>query len=541
MKKKFIIIPLLVIILIFIFYGTAFYQQKKIHYNNVILITLDTLRQDVLGCYGNVTVKTPVLDELAQQGILFKNAYCNVPSTLPSHASMLFSETPWNLKVFRNGNIIDNLTFALPKYMKKAGFQTAAFTSLGVVESYFGLSQGFDYYFDVSHNQSRSYLFADEVNKEVFKWLSSHYQKSFFAWIHYSDPHEPYIPKYAPPDVELTFNDNVIARYNFIINEFNTINLSLKPGNNTLTFNGLRKTSSPSKKLQAEYFLEKFMLKDPSCKAYPAGSYEKRDTVIQFTTSLTMVIENPSQQTINTQIIFRGNATQNLPEAKRHYYDEVEYLDKELGNLINWLKAYNSYQNTLILIIADHGEGLGNHNIMGHENHLYFAQIKIPFIIIDHSHKAKVIESLVSPMDLAPTISSYLHLKPDKNWRGNPVQPLLSKMNGYSPERKYLESATFFAKSNEPSYIFHKFSIVTKTHHLIYSLNQNKYELYNVSDKKEIFNLARYSLYPEDYDKLLSRLQHLEMQAEKQILTYRKTPLPPHMIEQLKSLGYLNP
>jgi arylsulfatase A-like enzyme len=111
----------------------------------VVLVTLDTTRADRLGCYGNPRVRTPHLDRLASEATLFEQAFTPIPSTLPSHASILTGTSP-----ARHG-LHDNAVYALEAdattlagVLRGAGFATGAFVSAFVLDRQFGLAQGFD-------------------------------------------------------------------------------------------------------------------------------------------------------------------------------------------------------------------------------------------------------------------------------------------------------------------------------------------------------------------------------------------------------------
>ncbi|NWG13919.1 MAG: sulfatase-like hydrolase/transferase [Acidobacteria bacterium] len=193
---------------------------------NVILITLDTLRADRVGCYGYAGVQTPVLDALAGDGVRFDRAFSPVPLTLPAHCSILTGTYPIYHGVRDNSGFFlapDHLTLA--EVLKSSGYRTAAFVGAFVVDSKFGLGQGFDHYFDNFdlsrfENISPGYIqrTGDEVVKETIRWLESNRDKTgapFFLWTHLYDPHDPYTPpepyrtiyKGNPYDGEIAFTD----------------------------------------------------------------------------------------------------------------------------------------------------------------------------------------------------------------------------------------------------------------------------------------------------------------------------------------------
>src|SRR5512135_316882 len=95
---------------------------------NVILITIDTLRADYLGCYGNTRIQTPSLDALAEAGTIFERAYCQVPMTPPSHASILTGTYPptHGVRDFTSTGLPPGFQ-TLAGILKKDGYSTAAF------------------------------------------------------------------------------------------------------------------------------------------------------------------------------------------------------------------------------------------------------------------------------------------------------------------------------------------------------------------------------------------------------------------------------
>ena len=122
---------------------------------NVLLITVDTLRSDHLGCYGYKGIKTPNIDGLAERGTMFKNAISQVPLTLPSHCSLFTSTYPQFNNVRDNGSYrLGQAAVTLAERMQENGYATAAFVSTFVLDSKFGLDQGFETYDDRTQQKS---------------------------------------------------------------------------------------------------------------------------------------------------------------------------------------------------------------------------------------------------------------------------------------------------------------------------------------------------------------------------------------------------
>jgi len=177
--------------------------------SNIILLTIDTIRADHLGCYGAENIRTPGMDLLAGEGVLCEKAVASAPLTLPSHCSILTGLYPADHGVLDNGGFtLDGGQTLVSEMLRDAGYETAAFVGAFVVDQRWGLGQGFDHfssdlhlgrYEDVSLEIERR---GDEVIRDFLSWLDQNHQKPFFVWLHLFDPHDPYDP---PPPFNETY------------------------------------------------------------------------------------------------------------------------------------------------------------------------------------------------------------------------------------------------------------------------------------------------------------------------------------------------
>lgn len=170
---------------------------------NVLLITIDTLRADYLGCYGRQSIATPNIDALAARGVRCAQAIAQIPLTAPSHASILTGTYPQVHKVRDMGGfVLDEKVPTLATILGQAGFETGAFVGSAVLGRYYGLNRGFATYGDeMKADQDAKKLpgVVAEVRGEVvtqrtLDWLDKSAAKRFFLWVHYYDPHFPYDP-----------------------------------------------------------------------------------------------------------------------------------------------------------------------------------------------------------------------------------------------------------------------------------------------------------------------------------------------------------
>jgi choline-sulfatase len=167
----------------------------------VLLITIDTARADHFSYTGASIVKTPRVDALALQGAGFTNAVTPVPLTLPAHASLMTGRLPPSHTVRDNGSYrLPASEQTLAEVLAGAGFSTAAFIGSEVLDSTYGLNQGFTNYDDHVVDSGPSGLLyyperrGEEVVKAATRWLDIQGDAPVFAWVHLFDPHTPYRP-----------------------------------------------------------------------------------------------------------------------------------------------------------------------------------------------------------------------------------------------------------------------------------------------------------------------------------------------------------
>ncbi len=374
---------------------------------NLILIDIDTLRADHLGCYGYERDTSPNIDKFADSGVLFENAYCQMPTTGPSHASLFTSKYPRSHGVLRNGWILDDSLPTLAQILKENGYATAAFVSSFAVSSEFGYARGFDHYDEQFPEEESTMLSnrmweehfveggfdrpADATNREAVKWIEQNSKEPFFLWLHYFDPHSPYV---AP------------------------------------------------------------------------GSYE-----MQFTKG----VKTP------------------LEEAIAKYDGEVLFVDNAIGEILQLVKAEGLDSNTLIVMLSDHGEGLGQHGWMEHGMLLYDEQTRILMAMSfpDFIPEGARVSSPVESIDILPTILDLLDVEYEGDFSGRTLAATLensrdSAGRGVFLERRYYGESSFFASTAKGD----KYAIRYGEMKYIWAPEEGTKELYNlVEDPTELENI----------------------------------------------------
>jgi len=352
---------------------------------NLVIISLDTVRPDHLGCYGYTSASTPNLDRLASRGVVFEDALAPVPLTLPSHTSLLTGLGPLSHAVRDNSNFaLDDGFTTLAEALKAEGYSTGAVIAAYVLDSTFGLSQGFDHYDDDLSGIKAASVFgyperpADEITGAAVKWLEG-VREPFFLFAHYYDAHAPY----EPP--------------------------------------------------------EKYS------RAFPGRPYD----------------------------------------------GEIAFADEQVGALLEFLEQRGMLARTLVVLVSDHGEGLGDHGEPTHGLLLYDTTVKVVLMIKPQEGSpvagkqtaGRRVGQTVMLTDVVPTVLEMLGLAPAAETDGTSLVPALEGRS--LPARmSYIETLT--------GYFAYRWSPLRGVR-----FNQWKYifapeeELYNLEDDPgETINLA---------------------------------------------------
>jgi choline-sulfatase len=300
----------------------------------ILLVSIDTLRADHLPVYGYRKVKTPAIDALGADGIVFERAYSHAPQTLPAHASLLSGRLPFETGVRDNvGFVVKDAERMLPEMLSDRGFATAAVVSSYALRKETGINQGFAFFDGVTLPGSRDER-DDPLQRDggiseriAERWLESARTSRAFLFLQLSEPHKPY----APP-----------ARF-------------------------------------AEY---------------------------------------------------------------APYDGEIAYADEIVGRLVRYLKTHQLYDQSTIILVSDHGEGLGDHGEQEHGLFVYEEVVRVPLIIKQAAGEGagRRIQDVVQHVDLVPTILDLAKAPVPGNLSGQSLKPLLDGTGSLQGRIVYSES-----------------------------------------------------------------------------------------------------
>jgi arylsulfatase A-like enzyme len=166
-------------------------EKPKFDPPNVILISLDTLRPDHLGCYGYGKETSPNLDRLAQQGVVFQKTWTQAPWTLPSHMSLFTSLPPSRHRVDSLNRVLPDETVTLPQVMQQHGYQTTAIVNNAQMRAHWGFNRGFDVWREYEVDTPAGN--CENITREAIDWLAEQDDdEPFLLFLHYYDPHDAY-------------------------------------------------------------------------------------------------------------------------------------------------------------------------------------------------------------------------------------------------------------------------------------------------------------------------------------------------------------
>lgn len=442
---------------------------RKVRPHNVVLILVDTLRPDYLGCYGHLGNPTPSIDRLAKDGILFETAVSSAPITGPSHASLFTSRYPCETEVLNN--CLTSPTGRLPllaEMLADLGYSTAASISLSPVHSNFGFARGFDRFAD---DLGFSFVVsADTVLARGLR-LSRDLEWPFFLWTHFAEPHEPYD---AHGLVERTAEISIDGRPARTIptSTFTPTALELDLGAGPTT---VRIVSD-----------DYFFVRDLALTGLGADppTLTPAEPPLEPLLDFKATIGRGPGQRVRFDISLADQIIQERSVPER-YAREIAYVDRQVGALLDSLRARGLYDDSLVIFASDHGEALGEFDLIGHIHLLYDCLLKVPLIIkppygagFRPGTRRRDLAALV---DLAPTVLGLLGRPPLIGARGRDL---------LAGEARRGNQDVVFSETHRPQAHHTLFSLRGPRYKIIHNADTGGWEFYDLKkDPQEARNL----------------------------------------------------
>lgn len=345
----------------------------------IVLISVEALRADHLPAYGYQGIKTPAIDALAADGVVFERAYSHMPQTLPAHASLLTGRLPFETGVRDGvGFSVPAAERLLPEMLRDRGYATGGVVSSFLLRKETGISQGFAFFdgetaaTDGSPRNLRRN--APESERIAEHWLESTGSSRSFLFLHLDGIHEPYGPiDQAPEDAAY---DSTIAN-----------------------------------------------------------------------------------------------------------------ADEAVGRMVRYLKTHQLYDQSTVILVSDHGEGLGDHGEQAHGLFVYDETLRVPLIIKSPAGEGagRRIQAIVQLVDLAPTILDLAKAPIPGNLHGQSLTPFLSR-DGAIPSRSVYSESMYgrlhFGWSQLASLVDGKYQYIQAPREELYDLETDPRQLTNIADAR---------------------------------------------------------
>lgn len=345
----------------------------------VLIVTFDALRADHLGCYGYRRFTSPHIDAFASESILFRYPTAQAPWTDGSLASLHTGRFTYEVYYGSTGKShpINPDVKTLAQSLHEAGMYNVAIVANARLFAGLGLDRGFDEYHelfldtygisanpknpenmerpDADRKRIKSKVTATRMTDEALAALNVIGNDEFFMWLHYLEPHTPYIrypDSYYSPAFPL--DSNVVEGEIIPLDFMHEIHQAYLTGKGS----------------------------------YPPHIKQKINDVVTL------------------------------------YDAEIRYLDDQFGRLIQGLKSRGIYEDTLIIVTADHGESLFDHEgYFGHGQYPYQTTVRVPLIIRWPEGWKGIVDPQVGLVDIVPTVLEYFRIPLDKNLRGRILTP----------------------------------------------------------------------------------------------------------------------
>lgn len=441
---------------------------------NIVLIAIDGLRADHMGCYGYKRNTSPRMDEIAGKAILFKQAVAQTSWTLPSFASLFTSEYVQTHGVFHMGCKLGNEKLLLSEILQKHGYRTAGFVGGPFLEPKFGFAQGYDVY------RARGTRHFRDTMPPAMEWLKNNKDKRFFLFVHGNDVHPPFNqPNMAGP-VKLQFDKDYKGRADEMLLDYYFVRV----------YN--RIPISPT---------------EPQ----PDESYKAKVDAIR---------KNP----------------RDLEHIIAHHDGQVVNADKWVGEMWKLMKELDLLKNTIVIITADHGLEWGEKGLLatGYHPTLWETITHVPLILWHPAAGHAEISQVVQLIDLAPTLLDMMGIPIPVEFQGVNLTPLVAGIPS-SLDKRYAFSASSIVSPQERIKMF---MIRDSRWKLIYNEETDESGLFDLKkDPGELNDLIKKKP-EKALDLSQRLFKHIRITTERKLPEKSMEHLTPDLLKKLREAGY---
>ena len=462
-RARGLLLTLLALVLVALGAWWALHAQKK-RPPNVVLVTIESLRTDHVGCYGGARPTTPALDALAQEGMVYERAHSVTSWTLASHASLFTGLYPSVHRADRPLSRLDDHHETLAELLAGAGYQCGGVVSGPYLRRPHGLHQGFSFWDERPSSLDMSESHKDVTSPAMLEGLERFLaridgDRPFFLFAYFWDPHFDYLPP-APYD---------------------------------------------------RSFVE------PTDEPIDLHDYEAEEPV------------------------HLGIRPEQLAYVRSQYDGEIRWTDEHLGRLCARLRERGAWDDTLVIVTADHGEGFFEHGSKGHKHDVYEESVHVPLVVkYPGAGPRGRDDRLVSLVDVLPTVLEVTGTRDPVARAGRSL--LASPDPGRAVFLELLE-LWYIHQPGQAEAVEERswFSVLSGQHKLVFVPREERRELYDLaSDPRETRDLAASE--PERANALMGELERWRVGELKRAGEYSsgvRAELGADELARLRSLGYV--
>lgn len=384
---------------------------------HILLICTDEQAPQYMGCMGDPIARTPNFDRLAARGALFTNAYCNNPICVPGRYSIMTGRYARDIGSLRYGDGLDPTTWTYPKHFAAAGYQT---TCVGKMH-FMGLEQMHGWLFRPYGDMELlgAYHKLPGATRDPYADIARPGGRSLADWVKRAGPSEAGFIQF----------DNSVTRESMLHlrDYFDEVIMPTYSADRPLMFQVSYKTPHWPFWAPPELF------------AY----YRERVSLPRIADDAASHPHMAWKQSVEQPF---ANTEDEILNARAANYGLIEYVDGQIGQVLDTLEDLGVLDEFLVVMHCDHGEMAGNHGQWG-KACAYEHSVRVPMMVSwpGHIPAGRVIDANVSNLDIYPTLCDYARLDQPPGLRGDSLRPLIDSQQTPEHFRDRVILSEFFA------------------------------------------------------------------------------------------------
>jgi len=486
------------------------------HTPNIVILVLDTARARNFSCYGYDRRTTPMVDSVAEEGTKFEEVTSVSPWTLPSHASLFTGVPPTTHRTNSLDSSLPQSLETLADYVSRHGYRTVGMANNPWFSSEFGLTRGFDEFYELfTLFEGDSYRSFVNILTDKSRSLPNRLDKLL-----------------SEQSVPSLIKNGMNAAYR-------QLDYRDDDGGKTAVSKSREIIGGDRPYLLFVNFLEPHL-------PYEPPESHRREFIPKHVTDEEVENVNQNAREYNVRNLEMDDADFDILE--RLYDAEIKYTDERIGEIVNALKQTGDWEDTVLFILGDHGENIGDHQLMSHNYSLHETLTRVPLVthfpehlggIADDDSRVSILDIPVTVTDILPDLggAEFEEVQVGISLLDSDSRPIVSEyLNPVPPVEKMEE------RCENPEF---DVSVYDRRLRAIYAdgykfvrRSDGTRALFNVvEDKDETENVIDDN--PEESSELEARLDEWIKRHERQSFEESDGGVQENVEEKLENLGYL--